>query len=83
MPAAKKPTAKGKEYDDIPGTFVFDAERSRQGYPLLLASRYLVDAPVGKMQDVDLVQRGRRLKPPLCPTDSPNPQAELDVFHDA
>jgi protocatechuate 4,5-dioxygenase, alpha chain len=21
-----------KEYDDIPGTFVFDAERSRQGY---------------------------------------------------
>ena len=24
--------AKQKEYDDIPGTFVFDAERSRQGY---------------------------------------------------
>jgi protocatechuate 4,5-dioxygenase, alpha chain len=23
-----------KEYDDIPGTFVFDADRSRQGYPL-------------------------------------------------
>ena len=23
-----------KEYDDIPGTFVFDAERARHGYPL-------------------------------------------------
>jgi protocatechuate 4,5-dioxygenase, alpha chain len=26
--------AKEKEYDDIPGTFVFDADRSRQGYHL-------------------------------------------------
>ena len=26
--------AKQKEYDDIPGTFVFDADRSRQGYHL-------------------------------------------------
>lgn len=25
-------TRKAKEYDDIPGTFVFDADRSRQGY---------------------------------------------------
>lgn len=24
----------GKSYNDIPGTFVFDADRSRQGYPL-------------------------------------------------
>jgi protocatechuate 4,5-dioxygenase, alpha chain len=24
--------SKAKEYDDIPGTFVFDADRSRQGY---------------------------------------------------
>ena len=23
-----------KEYDDIPGTFVFDADRSREGYHL-------------------------------------------------
>ena len=23
-----------KDYDDIPGTFVFDAEKSRQGYPI-------------------------------------------------
>lgn len=23
-----------REYDDIPGTFVFDAERARRGYPL-------------------------------------------------
>jgi protocatechuate 4,5-dioxygenase, alpha chain len=25
-------TRKAQDYDDIPGTFVFDAERSRQGY---------------------------------------------------
>jgi protocatechuate 4,5-dioxygenase alpha chain len=25
---------KEREYDDIPGTFVFDGRRSRQGYPL-------------------------------------------------
>jgi len=30
MPMARKEQA----YDDIPGTFVFDAERSRQGYPI-------------------------------------------------
>ena len=30
---ARKDTArKAQEYDDIPGTFVFDAERSRQGF---------------------------------------------------
>jgi protocatechuate 4,5-dioxygenase, alpha chain len=28
------PMAEAKEYDDIPGTFVFDADRSRQGYHL-------------------------------------------------
>jgi protocatechuate 4,5-dioxygenase, alpha chain len=27
-------TAKEKDYDDIPGTFVFDADRSREGYHL-------------------------------------------------
>jgi protocatechuate 4,5-dioxygenase alpha chain len=27
-------TAPKKEYDDIPGTFVFDADRSRQGFPI-------------------------------------------------
>jgi protocatechuate 4,5-dioxygenase, alpha chain len=31
--AAAKPTG-GKDYDDIPGTYVFDADRSRQGYHL-------------------------------------------------
>src|SRR2546421_5932102 len=25
---------KAQDYDDIPGTFVFDAEKSRQGYPI-------------------------------------------------
>ena len=29
MPAKQKSE---NDYDDIPGTFVFDAERSRQGY---------------------------------------------------
>jgi protocatechuate 4,5-dioxygenase, alpha chain len=33
MTAAKE-KARQKEYDDIPGTFVFDADRSRQGYHL-------------------------------------------------
>jgi protocatechuate 4,5-dioxygenase, alpha chain len=28
------PMTEAKEYDDIPGTFVFDADRSRQGYHL-------------------------------------------------
>jgi protocatechuate 4,5-dioxygenase, alpha chain len=31
---ATKETKETKEYDDIPGTFVFDADRSRQGYHL-------------------------------------------------
>src|SRR5262249_40544930 len=35
MTAAKEAKeAEAKEYDDIPGTFVFDADRSRQGYHL-------------------------------------------------
>ena len=29
---AKQPARKAQDYDDIPGTFVFDAERSRQGF---------------------------------------------------
>src|SRR5215471_6317522 len=33
MTAARE-KAREKEYDDIPGTFVFDADRSRQGYYL-------------------------------------------------
>ena len=32
MTGAKQKQAPQKEYDDIPGTFVFDADRSRQGY---------------------------------------------------
>ena len=44
MPAAKKPTATEKEYDDIPGTFVFDAERSRQGYHLNMFCMSLMKA---------------------------------------
>ena len=33
-----------KEYDDIPGTFVFDAERSRQGYHLNMFCMSLMKA---------------------------------------
>ena len=32
MTGAKQKQAPQKEYDDIPGTFVFDADRSREGY---------------------------------------------------
>jgi protocatechuate 4,5-dioxygenase alpha chain len=34
----------GKEYDDIPGTTVFDAERSRQGYHLNMFCMSLMKA---------------------------------------
>ena len=33
-----------KEYEDIPGTFVFDAERSRQGYHINICLLYTSDA---------------------------------------
>jgi protocatechuate 4,5-dioxygenase alpha chain len=36
--------AKQKEYDDIPGTFVFDADRSRQGYHLNMFCMSLMKA---------------------------------------
>lgn len=35
---------KEKEYDDIPGTFVFDADRSRQGYHLNMFCMSLMKA---------------------------------------
>jgi protocatechuate 4,5-dioxygenase alpha chain len=37
-------SAATKEYDDIPGTFVFDAERSRQGYHLNMFCMSLMKA---------------------------------------
>ncbi len=40
--AAKK--AAEKDYDDIPGTYVFDAERSRQGYHLNMFCMSLMKA---------------------------------------
>src|SRR5207245_1795624 len=43
MTAAKE-QAPQKEYDDIPGTFVFDAERSRQGYHLNMFCMSLMKA---------------------------------------
>ena len=41
MTAPKQPA---KEYDDIPGTFVFDADRSRQGYHLNMFCMSLMKA---------------------------------------
>lgn len=41
MPAAKTP---GKDYDDIPGTYVFDADRSRRGYHLNMFCMSLMKA---------------------------------------
>jgi len=41
MTAAKE---QAKEYDDIPGTFVFDADRSRQGYHLNMFCMSLMKA---------------------------------------
>jgi protocatechuate 4,5-dioxygenase alpha chain len=32
--ASRRRQGEQREYDDIPGTFVFDARRSRRGYPL-------------------------------------------------
>lgn len=37
-------TDQPKEYDDIPGTFVFDAERSRQGYHINMFCMSLMKA---------------------------------------
>ncbi len=41
---AAKANATEKEYDDIPGTFVFDADRSRQGYHLNMFCMSLMKA---------------------------------------
>jgi protocatechuate 4,5-dioxygenase alpha chain len=41
---AAKTNATEKEYDDIPGTFVFDADRSRQGYHLNMFCMSLMKA---------------------------------------
>jgi protocatechuate 4,5-dioxygenase alpha chain len=44
MTGAKQKQAKQKEYDDIPGTFVFDADRSRQGYHINMFCMSLMKA---------------------------------------
>jgi len=41
---AAKANASEKEYDDIPGTFVFDADRSRQGYHINMFCMSLMKA---------------------------------------
>ncbi len=42
-------TGPSKEYDDIPGTFVFDADRSREGYHL---NQFCISLRLGKNRDV-------------------------------
>ena len=37
-------TSKPKEYDNIPGTFVFDADRSREGYHINMFCMSLMKA---------------------------------------
>ena len=44
MTGAKQKQATHKEYDDIPGTFVFDADRSRQGYGINMFCMSLMKA---------------------------------------
>jgi protocatechuate 4,5-dioxygenase, alpha chain len=44
MTGAKQKQASQKEYDDIPGTFVFDADRSRQGYHINMFCMSLMKA---------------------------------------
>ena len=41
---AAKPNVPEKEYDDIPGTFVFDADRSREGYHINMFCMSLMKA---------------------------------------
>jgi protocatechuate 4,5-dioxygenase alpha chain len=41
---ASEANAKEKDYDDIPGTFVFDAQRSRRGYHLNMFCMSLMKA---------------------------------------
>ena len=67
MARTKPTTREPHDYDDIPGTFVFDAEKSRQGYGInMFCMSLMKDAePPG-------VQGGRR-RPILkkCPLSSP------------
>ena len=44
MTGAKQKQAAQKEYDDIPGTFVFDADRSRQCYHINMFCMSLMKA---------------------------------------
>src|ERR1044072_4253166 len=43
-PMAQAKPSSEKDYDDIPGTYVFDADRSRQGYHLNMFCMSLMKA---------------------------------------
>ena len=62
MTAAKEVA---KEYEDIPGTFVFDADRSRQGYHLNMFCMSLMKAENRKAFKADEAQYLNRF--PLTP----------------
>jgi protocatechuate 4,5-dioxygenase, alpha chain len=57
--------AKQKEYDDIPGTFVFDADRSRRGYHLNMFCMSLMKADNRKAFKADEAEYLNRF--PLTP----------------
>jgi protocatechuate 4,5-dioxygenase alpha chain len=64
---------KEQEYDDIPGTFVFDAERSRQGYGINMFCMSLMKDENRKAFRADEAQYLKRF--PLTPEQA---QAILD-----
>jgi protocatechuate 4,5-dioxygenase alpha chain len=60
---ARKETArKAQDYDDIPGTFVFDAERSRQGYGINMFCMSLMKEDNRKAFKADEAQYLKKFK---------------------
>jgi protocatechuate 4,5-dioxygenase alpha chain len=53
---------KAQDYDDIPGTFVFDAERSRQGYGINMFCMSLMKEDNRKAFKADEVQYLKKFK---------------------
>src|ERR1700745_140815 len=70
-----------KEYDDIPGTFVFDADRSRVGYHLNMFCMSLMKAENRKAFKADEPKYLEERFPPLTPEEREaaggDPQAPL------
>src|SRR3954464_9910334 len=60
--ASKQTTRKAQDYDDIPGTFVFDAERSRQGYGINMFCMSLMKEDNRKAFKADEAQYLKKFK---------------------